>query len=97
MSMNPKKTAGVAMAMAAAGLFSMAPMSSSMADDMSHMEKNKDKVHCYGINSCKGKNDCKSANNSCKGKSACKGKGFLNVSSNEECAEKGGKVEEESM
>ena len=93
MSMNPKKTAGVAMAMAAAGLFTMAPMSSSMADDM----MKKDKVHCYGINSCKGKNDCKSATNACKGKSACKGKGFLNVSSEKECMDKGGKTKQESM
>jgi len=52
------------------------------------------KVHCYGINSCKGKNDCKSATNSCKGQSACKGNGLLNVSSEEECTEKGGKVGE---
>jgi hypothetical protein len=92
MSMNPKKTAGIAMAMAAAGMFSMAPMSATLADsDHEH------KVHCYGINSCKGKNDCKSASNSCKGKSSCKGKGFLNVSSKEECAEKGGKIKDEKM
>ena len=94
MSMNPKKTTGIAMAIAAAGMFSMAPMSSTMADDSMSMDGSmKDaKVHCYGINSCKGKNDCKSATNSCKGKSACKGKGFLNVSSEDECKEKGGKV-----
>jgi len=92
--MNPKKTAGIAMAIAAAGLFSVAPMSTTLAADDDHMEKNADKVHCYGINSCKGKNDCKTAKNSCKGKSACKGKGFLNVSSEDECTEKGGKVDE---
>jgi len=85
MSMNPKKTTGVAMAMAAAGLFSIAPMSATMADSMEG-----GKVHCYGINACKGKNDCKTANNSCKGKSSCKGKGFLNVSSEKECMDKGG-------
>jgi len=92
--MNPKKTAGVAMAMAAAGLFSLAPMSSTLAaDEMMDMDGKEAKVHCYGINSCKGKNDCKTAKNSCKGKSACKGKGFLNVSSEEECQEKGGKTD----
>ena len=35
-----------------------------------------DKVHCYGLNSCKGQADCKSANNACKGQNACKAKGF---------------------
>lgn len=88
--MKMNKTTGVALAVAAAGMFAMAPMSVVSADE--------GKVHCYGINGCKGKNDCKTANNACKGKSSCKGKGFLNVSSKEECEKAGGKVgKEESM
>ena len=86
--MKTTKTTGIALAVAAAGMFAMAPMSVVTADE--------GKVHCYGINGCKGKNDCKTANNACKGKSACKGKGFLNVSSKEECEKAGGKVEEKS-
>ena len=85
--MKTTKTTGVALAVAAAGMFAMAPMSVTPADE--------GKVHCYGINSCKGKNDCKTANNACKGKSACKGQGFLNVSSKEECDKAGGKLKED--
>ncbi len=84
--MKLNKTTGVALAVAAAGMFAMAPIASADADKDA-------KVHCYGINGCKGKNDCKSATNACKGQSACKGKGFLNVSSSKECEEKGGKLE----
>lgn len=35
-----------------------------------------DKVHCYGVHSCKGNSDCKTAEHSCKGKNACGGHGF---------------------
>lgn len=83
------KTTGMALAMAAASMFALAPTIASAADEMAAS------VHCYGINSCKGKNDCKTVNNSCKGQSSCKGKAFLNVSSEKECADKGGKVEAE--
>ena len=84
--MKMNKTTGVALAVAAAGMFALAPMTATVADE--------GKVHCYGINSCKGKNDCKTANNACKGKSSCKGKGFLNVSSKEECEKAGGKLKD---
>jgi len=83
--MIAKKTAGAALAIAAAGLFAIAPMTVVADSD--------GKVHCYGVNSCKGKNDCKTANNACKGKSACKGKGFLDMTK-EECEKAGGKVGE---
>ncbi|WP_455221117.1 BufA2 family periplasmic bufferin-type metallophore [Kaarinaea lacus] len=86
--MKSNRTTGVALAVAAAGMFALAPMTVTVADE------DEGKVHCYGINSCKGKNDCKTANNACKGKSSCKGKGFLNVSSEEECEKAGGKVKE---
>jgi len=84
--MIAKKTTGIALAVAAAGFFTMAPMMVVADSDA--------KVHCYGVNKCKGQNDCKTANNACKGKSACKGKGFLNMSSKEECEKAGGKVGE---
>ena len=35
-----------------------------------------DKVHCYGVHSCKGNSDCKTAEHSCKGHNKCKGHGF---------------------
>jgi hypothetical protein len=35
----------------------------------------------------------KSAQNDCKGKNACKGKGFVETKSEQECTQKGGKVE----
>ena len=82
--MKMTKTTGVALAVAAAGMFTIAPMSVVSAGE--------GKVHCYGINKCKGHNDCKTANNACKGKGSCKGQGFINVSSKEECEKAGGKV-----
>lgn len=39
-----------------------------------------DKVHCYGIHSCKGNSDCKTAEHSCKGQNACGGHGFKAMS-----------------
>lgn len=42
-----------------------------------------DKVHCYGVNSCKGNTDCKTGINECKGKNSCKGKGFKEVTAKE--------------
>lgn len=39
-----------------------------------------DKVHCYGMLSCKGTSDCKTAEHSCKGLNACKGHGFKAMS-----------------
>ena len=53
---------GVAIATAAAALFSMgATLSTSVqaADEAT--------VHCTGVNSCKGTADCKTAKNDCKG------------------------------
>lgn len=63
----------LAMATAAAAIFSAAPVASVQAG--SHAD-----VHCYGVNKCKGHNDCKTANNSCKGMASCKGHGFVTMS-----------------
>ena len=50
-----------------------------------------DKVHCYGVNSCKGQADCKTAKNECKGQASCKGMGFKAASA-KECLDKSGTI-----
>jgi hypothetical protein len=50
-----------------------------------------DKVHCYGVQSCKGNSDCKTAEHACKGQNACKGHGFKGVSA-KDCFDKGGVI-----
>lgn len=50
-----------------------------------------DKVHCYGVNSCKGQADCKTANNACKGNGSCKGQGFKGVAA-AQCLKDGGTI-----
>jgi len=68
---NSKSLSGVAIATAAALLFSTVPASTASADEA--------KVHCDGVNSCKGTSSCKSATNSCKGQNSCKGKGWAEM------------------
>jgi uncharacterized membrane protein len=53
-------------------------------------------VHCAGVNACKGKGACAGAGHACAGMNACKGQGVLEMSA-EECAKKGGKVQEKKM
>ena len=55
-------------------------------------DKTGSEVHCAGINACKGQGSCAGAENACKGKNTCKGKGYVDLSSADECAKKGGKV-----
>jgi uncharacterized membrane protein len=62
------KTVTLASAAAILALSSMAVATSSIAKD--------EKVHCFGVNSCKGQSDCKSGNHDCKGMNSCKGQGF---------------------
>lgn len=50
-----------------------------------------DKVHCYGVNSCKGTSDCKTTANACKGMNSCKGHGFKAVQA-KVCLDEGGVV-----
>lgn len=80
------KLSTLAMAAAAALLFSAAPMTAVQAATGSDA-----KVHCFGVNKCKGHNDCKTASNACKGHASCKGKGFVSMSDHA-CSEIGGKV-----
>lgn len=69
--MTSKMLSSVALAAAAAVMFSTAVVSTAHADEA--------KVKCAGVNSCKGHSACKSANNACKGQNSCKGKGFLEM------------------
>ena len=80
-----KSVNGIALAMAAAGLFALAPLVASA----NSLEA---KVHCVGVNACKGKSDCKTASNACKGHNECKGHGFVAVPK-KTCEQIGGKVE----
>ena len=78
---------GVAVATAAAALFSMgATLSTSVqaADEAV--------VHCVGVNSCKGTADCKTAKNECKGQNSCKGMGWVGKKSEADCKSAGGTV-----
>jgi hypothetical protein len=69
--MTSKMLSSVALAAAAAVMFSTAAVSTARADEA--------KVKCEGVNSCKGHSACKSANNACKGQNSCKGKGFVEM------------------
>jgi hypothetical protein len=69
MQMNVSKLGGIALATAAAGLFTIATAAPAFAAD-------EGKVKCDQSSSCKGKGACKQATNSCKGQNACKGQGF---------------------
>lgn len=50
-----------------------------------------DKVHCYGVHSCKGNSDCKTAEHSCKGQNACGGHGFKGMKA-KDCLNAGGVI-----
>ena len=80
------KLSGVAIAVAAAGMFMTVNVGTATADEGANI------VHCSGINGCRGTSSCKSANNSCKGQNACEGYGWSATGSEKECTDKGGKV-----
>jgi hypothetical protein len=63
---------GLALATAAAVMFSAVPQTASAADAA--------KVKCEGANSCKGKSACHTATSGCQGQNSCKGKGYLLLS-----------------
>ena len=78
---------GVAIATAAAALFSMGAMLSTSVQAADEAA-----VHCAGVNSCKGTSECKTAKNDCKGQNSCKGQGWVGKKSAEECTKAGGMV-----
>jgi hypothetical protein len=64
-----------------------------MPTKKAHAKKHAEKVHCFGINSCKGKSECAVEGKSgCSGKNACKGQGWVSVASAKKCAAKKGTV-----
>jgi hypothetical protein len=67
-----QKFTGIAIAAAAAGMFSTLAVTNAVAADAT--------VKCAGGNACKGQNDCKSDKNACKGKASCKGTGMKEMS-----------------
>lgn len=85
---SAKRTAGIALAMAAAGMLAGCGSTATQSDSLASAEKT---VHCYGVNKCKGYNDCKTASNACKGMASCKGQGFVNMSEHA-CNEVGGTI-----
>lgn len=65
-----KKLSSLALATAAAVMFSTAPLTAANAADEA-------KVKCEGVNACKGKSACSTAKNACAGQNACKGAGYV--------------------
>ncbi len=83
-----KTSAGMALAVAAAGMLGGCADYGTRSDRMAAADET---VHCYGVNKCKGYNDCKTASNACKGMASCKGQGFVNMSAHA-CTEVGGTI-----
>lgn len=53
-------------------------------------KKSAEKIHCFGINSCKGKSECAvDGKTSCKGKNDCKGQGWTSMTAKKCTAKKG--------
>jgi hypothetical protein len=69
--MSSRKFSSVALAAAAAVMFSTVAVNTASAEEA--------KVKCEGVNACKGQSACGTANNACKGQNACKGAGYLSL------------------
>ena len=68
-------SAALAVAMSTSAIAAQSPAGSSGAAIGAG-----DKVHCYGVHSCKGNSDCKTAEHKCKGHNKCGGHGFKAMS-----------------
>ena len=77
---------GIAIATAAAALFSTGLLISPTVQAADGA------VKCAGINSCKGTSECKTAKNECKGQNGCKGLGWSHSKSAKACTDAGGTV-----
>lgn len=75
--MKTAKISGIALATAAAGLFTLATIGTASAADAM--------VKCEHSTSCKGHSACKNSNNACKGQNACKGAGMTEQKSEADC------------
>jgi hypothetical protein len=85
--MNTRKLSGMALAAAAALMFStVAATTASAAEE--------GKVKCEGVNACKGTGKCGTAHNSCAGQNACKGQGWVELTK-AECDAAKAKMEKE--
>lgn len=90
--MTTRSTASMLASMAAAAAFSASAFAASPpAGSKGAAVAAGDKVHCYGLNSCKGQADCKTSLNECKGQNSCKGHGFKGMAA-KACLEKGGTI-----
>jgi hypothetical protein len=67
---NKIRAQSVALATAAAVLFSSLPLQAASAAETG-------KVKCEGVNGCKGQSACATAKNACQGHNSCKGTGYL--------------------
>lgn len=83
--------ASVAAAAAALALSSFAFAAENPAGSTGKAINAGDKVHCYGVHSCKGNSDCKTTENACKGMNACAGHGFKGIPA-KACLDKNGVI-----
>lgn len=86
------RAAGVALAVAAAGLFAALPILESGAHSDGEEGHHGVNGKCSGGNACKGQSACKTAASQCAGQNACKGQGFT-ITTEEDCEAKGGSFE----
>lgn len=86
-----QRTSSLAAAAALMALSTAAFAAEAPAGSMGSAIAASDKVHCYGVHSCKGNSDCKTSENSCKGQNACKGHGFKGMDA-KSCLSKGGTI-----
>ena len=79
-------SAALAVAMSSTAMAATSPAGSSGAAIAAG-----DKVHCYGVHSCKGNSDCKTTEHACKGHNKCKTHGFKGMPA-KACLDKGGVI-----
>ena len=89
--MTQRTSASIAAAAALMALSAATFAADAPAGSMGPAVAASDKVHCYGVHSCKGNSDCKTAEHACKGQNACKGHGFKALDA-KACLTQGGTI-----
>ena len=84
MKLKVKTTSGAVLAVAAAAMFSAAPVTVVASEKAGT---------CHGGNSCKGTSACATATSSCMGQNSCKGQGWIKATKSD-CEAAGGTFEE---
>ena len=84
MKLKVKTTSGAALALAAAAMFSVTPVTAVASEKAGT---------CHGGNSCKGTSACATATTSCMAQNSCKGKGWIKATKSD-CEAAGGTFEE---